>query len=125
MKKAEISEAVREQTQAKPGSPEYLQIYQSACTKVIGELSDEERKEYEQLQEEWTNGNVPNDVRWRYEALILYYVHCHDMFIFSNAETSLAKTCKKFIAEMEMQMGAQVMVLVGWQDSKEQSHSAK
>ena len=63
IKKAEIEVKARELSGANPGAPEYLAKYQQALSKVVDELSDEERAEYLELQDEWNKQGPPEEIK--------------------------------------------------------------
>jgi hypothetical protein len=52
-----------EDSQAYPGSPAFLHRYQAQCSKVIENLTSEERDHCEQLVMDWNKNGPESDVR--------------------------------------------------------------
>jgi hypothetical protein len=62
-KKAEIQAACQELTNADPGTQQYIGGYQQALSKVVRDLTKEERDEYGAMAIEWTNRSPPVEVQ--------------------------------------------------------------
>jgi HSP90 family molecular chaperone len=62
-----IYEAIKQKApEAQPGSAEYIQHYQAAWTHVTNHLSEEQRKEYELLAQEWNKNGLSVKMKAQY-----------------------------------------------------------
>lgn len=66
LKKAEIASIIENETGYQPGTGAYLGCYQRITTRVVQNLSEEERLEYQQIADEWMNNGPPLDVKKEY-----------------------------------------------------------
>ncbi|KDR64989.1 hypothetical protein GALMADRAFT_149099 [Galerina marginata CBS 339.88] len=75
-KKAEIEKLITEMTDALPGHPGWIRFYQRAKKQIKDELTEDERKAYEEKVEEWKRDGVPRDVQannaYKYGSKIIH-----------------------------------------------------
>jgi hypothetical protein len=70
--KDEINAAIQQETDALPGSAEYLKAYPHAWSKVVENLNDDSRDKLEEKVALWNSGEVPNEIRRRLVSLTIY-----------------------------------------------------
>jgi hypothetical protein len=63
VKKAEVEEICREETQALPGTQEYIAGYQKALAKVVEDLDEEELSEFQDMVKEWNENKPPPEMQ--------------------------------------------------------------
>ncbi|KDR76057.1 hypothetical protein GALMADRAFT_210759 [Galerina marginata CBS 339.88] len=67
-KKAEIEKLITEMTDALPGHPGWIRFCQRAKKQIKDELTEDERKVYEEKVEEWKRDGVPRDVQAKFDT---------------------------------------------------------
>lgn len=71
LKSAEIEGIIKERSPNLPkGDKAYPGIYQQAVTQYMAQMSQEERKEMEEVLEDWQSGSPPLDVQLKLVTLV-------------------------------------------------------
>jgi len=73
MKRQQIEDLCRQQTNSQPGARDYLAGYQKALAGVVDNLGEEEVEEYSVMAKEWNNKSPLVDVRRRCVSVCTSY----------------------------------------------------
>jgi hypothetical protein len=63
VKRPQIQEICKDETEAEPGTQGYMGGYQQALATVMKDLSQEEVEEYKKMAVEWSNKSPPKEVQ--------------------------------------------------------------